>query len=463
MSDYRTFITQTGFGLERDAKFNNTHVDHSVLVVGDGVLPDSASAAEQTDLLHQVREYAITIEKDELDPNVWIARAEIPASDGGFFIKEAGIKTEDGYLYAYARQAGDYKPLLEEGQGKSYTIRLKFVPGNADAIQIKIDPSVQFATPADLENLKKEHLEEQDPHPQYETHEGASTKVNSALNNAKSYTDSKSTEILNSAKSYSENAGNLNNGRVPDDRLSGRYNITVPYAEKFSSDVGRLFTDVNSAYFSNNVNQDRYTRIGDGYASRIWLDRAVGSIKIQYGGYGLAGTAINWVDSLTIDGRGSVVQFVGIVASFPALGAPLGWLKLQGGELSRSAYLSLFDFAVASGNMAESEVAKDLGQFGPGDGSTTFTLPDPQGMTIRVLDEVGGVEAGREIGSYRPDQIKSHTHEYDTLQGSGVTNSVSDNVASSANTSTPTGKTTSATGGTENTVKNIAWPLYIKY
>jgi hypothetical protein len=164
MSDFRTYVTQTGFGLERDAKFNNTQVDLAVLVVGDGVLPDSASPAERTDLIHQVREYAITIEKDEKDPNVWIARGEIPASDGGFFIKEAGIKTTNGELYSYARQAGDYKPLLEEGQGKSYTIRLKFVPGNADAIQIKIDPSVQFATPTDLENAVKEHLEEEDPH-----------------------------------------------------------------------------------------------------------------------------------------------------------------------------------------------------------------------------------------------------------------------------------------------------------
>ncbi|WP_418138997.1 phage tail protein [Marinomonas sp. RS-M-Aa-14] len=194
-------MTQTGFGLERDAKFNNSHVDLAVLVIGDGALADSASPAERTDLIHQVREYGLTIEKDEKDSNVWIARAEIPASDGGFFIKEAGVKTKDGYLYAYARQAGDYKPLLEEGQGKSYTIRLKFIPGNADSIQIKIDPSVQFATPTDLENLKKEHSEDRDPHPQYETDEGAAAKANSALSSAKNYTDSKTAEMLSSAKS----------------------------------------------------------------------------------------------------------------------------------------------------------------------------------------------------------------------------------------------------------------------
>ncbi|MBJ7536638.1 phage tail protein [Marinomonas transparens] len=171
MSDYRTYITQTGFALESDAKLNNSFVDHSVLVVGDGILPESASAAEQTDLLNQIREYPITIEKDSANPEVWIARGEIPIDDGGFMINEAGIKTPAGDLYAYSRQPGDYKPLLEEGQGTSYTLRLKFVPGNADAIQIKIDPAVQFATPTDLENAIKAHEDKADPHPQYATDE----------------------------------------------------------------------------------------------------------------------------------------------------------------------------------------------------------------------------------------------------------------------------------------------------
>ncbi|MBJ7536635.1 phage tail protein [Marinomonas transparens] len=153
MSDYRTYITQTGFVLERDATLNNTFIDYAVLVVGDGILPDSSSPASQTDLINPIREYGIVIENDPNDASVWIARAQIPASDGGFTINEVGIKTASGDLYAYARQAGDYKPLLEEGQGKSYTIRLKFIPGNAEVMQVKIDPSVLFATPMDLENL----------------------------------------------------------------------------------------------------------------------------------------------------------------------------------------------------------------------------------------------------------------------------------------------------------------------
>jgi hypothetical protein len=241
MSDYRTYITQTGFGLERDAKFNNTQVGLAVLVVGDGVLPDAASPAERTDLIHQVREYGITIEKDEKDPNVWIARAEIPASDGGFFIKEAGIKTTDGELYSYARQAGDYKPLLEEGQGKSYTIRLKFVPGNADAIQIKIDPSVQFVTPTDLGNALTAHLDAEDPHPQYKT-----------------YADQKAAAHVESEDPHGQYLGKLENA----EQLNALKQIPI-YPEVMTDD-NRLSVTLDGANLS--IDNDQVIRLFG------WLD-----------------------------------------------------------------------------------------------------------------------------------------------------------------------------------------------
>lgn len=166
---YRTYITKTGFGLEALANQQNKNVDFAVLVVGDGVLPDSENPANQTGLINQVRAYPVTIEQDKVDPTIWIARAEIPAEDGGFTINEAGVRVvdENGDLYTYARQPGDYKPELEEGAAKSYTIRLKFIPGNASVIEAKIDPSVQFATPGDIDQKINELKNEDNPFPKY--------------------------------------------------------------------------------------------------------------------------------------------------------------------------------------------------------------------------------------------------------------------------------------------------------
>lgn len=169
---YRTYVTQTGFGLEAAANAAGAGVfDGSVwFVIGDAELDESINPQTLTDLNNQVRSYPATIEQDNDDPTIWIARVEIPADDGGFFIREAGIRVDDrdtGDLYCYARQAGDYKPELTEGQGKSYTIRLQFIPGNAEVINAKIDPSVQFATPTDLDNAIKAHEAKPDPHSQY--------------------------------------------------------------------------------------------------------------------------------------------------------------------------------------------------------------------------------------------------------------------------------------------------------
>jgi hypothetical protein len=167
MKDLRTYVTKIGFGLESQAKFKSTHIPFSQLVVGDGILPDDVNPSTQTDLINQVKAYPITIERDLEDSMIWIARAEIPADDGGYFINEAGIKDEDGNLYAYARQPGDYKPNIVEGAAKSYTIRMKFIPGNASAIEVKIDPSVQFSTPTDIEKKMEDHVNDEHPHKQY--------------------------------------------------------------------------------------------------------------------------------------------------------------------------------------------------------------------------------------------------------------------------------------------------------
>jgi microcystin-dependent protein len=90
---------------------------------------------------------------------------------------------------------------------------------------------------------------------------------------------------------------------------------------------------------------------------------------------------------------------VGTVAIFPRNAAPDGWLKANGAALSRTTYAALWAEAQASGNLAASEGAKQVGQYGPGDGSTTFTLPDLRGQFMRAWDDGKGIDSGRAIGS----------------------------------------------------------------
>lgn len=99
---------------------------------------------------------AITI--DENDNNILDVDAIIPPEVGGFYIKTAGIFCDDGSLFAVARLADTYKPLLNEGSSKDITLNFKLQIANAsDSIVLKVDNNVVLATRKWSENqfLKK--------------------------------------------------------------------------------------------------------------------------------------------------------------------------------------------------------------------------------------------------------------------------------------------------------------------
>lgn len=75
---------------------------------------------------------------------------------------------------------------------------------------------------------------------------------------------------------------------------------------------------------------------------------------------------------------------------------PNGFLKANGANVSRTTYAELF--AVIGTN------------YGGGDGSTTFTLPDLRGEFIRGWDDGRGLDSGRGIGSLQLQSYQSHTH-----------------------------------------------------
>jgi microcystin-dependent protein len=71
----------------------------------------------------------------------------------------------------------------------------------------------------------------------------------------------------------------------------------------------------------------------------------------------------------------------GTVTAFAGTAAPPGWLLCDGTAVSRSTFERLF---AAIGTA-----------FGPGDGSTTFNVPDLRGRAVVALDNLGGSSANR--------------------------------------------------------------------
>ncbi|KDT94707.1 phage tail-collar fiber family protein [Escherichia coli 3-267-03_S1_C2] len=137
--------------------------------------PDPA----QTKLINQKRIAPLNLLS--VDPNNQsqiIAEQIIPENEGGFWIREIGLYDDEGVLIAVANCPETYKPQLQEGSGRTQTIRMILVVTNTEAITLKIDPSVVLATRKYVDDkvleLKlyvddqmRNHIAAQDPHTQY--------------------------------------------------------------------------------------------------------------------------------------------------------------------------------------------------------------------------------------------------------------------------------------------------------
>jgi len=96
---------------------------------------------------------------------------------------------------------------------------------------------------------------------------------------------------------------------------------------------------------------------------------------------------------------------VGSVVMHAAASAPSGWLECDGSNVSRSTYSDLFS-AIGT-------------NFGVGDGSTTFGLPDMRGEFVRGWDNGRGVDAGRGFGTAQSDAFQNHRHSTQVPSGAG--------------------------------------------
>lgn len=176
---YYAILTNQGAARLANATMLGSKLNLTQMAVGDanGVLPTPDPA--QTKLINQKRIAPLNLLS--IDPNNQsqiIAEQIIPENEGGFWIREIGLYDDEGVLIAVANCPETYKPQLQEGSGRTQTIRMILVVTNTEAITLKIDPSVVLATRKYVDDkvleLKlyvddqmRNHIAAQDPHTQY--------------------------------------------------------------------------------------------------------------------------------------------------------------------------------------------------------------------------------------------------------------------------------------------------------
>ncbi|WP_238861044.1 phage tail protein [Clostridium sp. YIM B02569] len=150
--NFYTILTTTGKAKIANSAALGTKVNFKTLKVGDGNGAYYEPTENQTSLINKVWEGNIgAVTVDETNSNWIVTETTIPASDGGFFIREAGIFDEDGDLIAIAKMAATYKPVAAEGTTKDLSIRIILEVSNSSSITLKVDPNVIIATKKDIQ------------------------------------------------------------------------------------------------------------------------------------------------------------------------------------------------------------------------------------------------------------------------------------------------------------------------
>lgn len=169
MAQFYTLLTQTGQAKMANAIALGTMIEITHLAVGDGngALPVPDSNRET--LVNEVRRAQINrLEVDPDNPSWLIAEQVLPPDVGGWTIREVGVIDADGDLIGYGNYPETYKPTLDQGSGRTQTIRMVLEVSHTAAVTLKVDPSVVLAT--------REYVDDEiDKHEQSRNHPAATT------------------------------------------------------------------------------------------------------------------------------------------------------------------------------------------------------------------------------------------------------------------------------------------------
>ncbi|WP_290435062.1 phage tail protein [Aeromonas caviae] len=162
---YFAILTDTGQAKMANALALGVPLKITHMAVGDGNGQPVTPNAAQTALVRERRRAPInTLFQDPTNQSQLVAEQIIPENVGDWWIREAGIFSEDGTLIAIANTPDTYKPLLSSGAGRTQVIRIVLIVSDTSAVELKIDPAVVLATRKYVDDLMAAHKQSRE-HP----------------------------------------------------------------------------------------------------------------------------------------------------------------------------------------------------------------------------------------------------------------------------------------------------------
>jgi phage-related tail fiber protein len=421
MADYYTLLTNAGIAYETACKAAGVPIKLTQISVGDGGGAVYNPAATATALKREVwRGPLNALFQDEKNPSWLLAEVTIPPDVGGWYVREAGLWTDTGILYAIVKYPESFKPVLAtSGSGKEFYIRSIFETSNASLVTLLIDDTVVKATRAWVMSYLAEELGKLD---------GKQSVRVAATGNV----------VLNGAQQI-DGVAVIAGDRVllPSQTLAKDNGLWIVA----NGDWVRA-TDANS---SAKVTPGLTVMVEEGTANGDSLWHLTTNAPITLGTTALTfkmlagrtGIAAGTYKSLTVDEYGrataganpeTLAGFgikdsytkaevealiakasalpVGSIVAFPVDAPPPGFLELDNSVKSSATYPDLSAYLG--------------GKFDKGDeGIGNFRLPEARGEFLRGWDHGRGVDTGRAAGSAQADSLKNHYHYLPTESGGG--------------------------------------------
>ncbi|EIM6181496.1 phage tail protein [Escherichia coli] len=376
---YYAILTNQGAARLANATMLGSKLNLTQMAVGDanGVLPTPDPA--QTKLINQKRIAPLNLLS--VDPNNQsqiIAEQIIPENEGGFWIREIGLYDDEGVLIAVANCPETYKPLLQEGSGRTQTIRMILVVTNTEAITLKIDPSVVLATRKYVDDevleLKlyvddqmRNHIAAQDPHTQY------AQKHNPTF--------------TGEPKAPTPAAGNNTTRIATTEFVQAAITALINGAPATLDTLKEIAAAIN--------NDPKFsTTINNALAGKQPLDNTLTHLS----GKDVAG----------------LLAYLGLGEGAPAIGVPFFWPSAAMPDTVIDSWSSMV-FLKFNGAKFSATDYPVLAKVFP-----ALALPDARGDFIRIWDDGRGIDVGRTLLSGQSHTIMDHAHNMELWTGDGL-------------------------------------------
>ncbi|QPB08629.1 tail protein [Burkholderia phage Mica] len=376
---YKTI--HTNYGLQRMAAAEATGVPINIVAVavGDGGGNPTTPNPAQTQLVREMFRHAPNrVYQDQNNPLLLTIELVVPATVGGFTIREMAAFDDQGGMFTVSNVPDVYKPQGDGSEGSfgDTVLRQQFLATNASVVTVQIDPNVAVATQSWIQNTITL------PYLLKGGTTGQMLVKNSNADGDVKWIDPTAAAVVVSTVEETQTLAAGQTAVV-------LTNCTTIGMAAYVEGV-RLRPD---EWTPDATDVTKFT-LGQSYPAGTKIDCVqnepaafVPTPLIQSKNLSDVPDPSAARTNLGVDSKANTDTHApaGMVMYFAGSAAPAGWLKANGAAISRTAYGALF--------------ARIGTTYGAGDGANTFNLPDLRGEFLRGFDDGRGIDPSRAFGS----------------------------------------------------------------